>query len=193
MNFVCNQFIPQEGTIYCPTYDEMNNAKENKGCGEEYFPEDFYSDDSMPYPYKCGEDGLCPSCSPQEEDKKYDNHTLFSNNSSLSSKESEDKDPDENVVLAKRFNSDSGSDFILSEFLMGPNYGFLPKERVKEFIRFVKEEFKEVEDSVDYDEYDLSDKKEEWKRGFRRAMLLVKSSIDIFKFHRDKLAGEING
>ena len=69
------------------------------------------------------------------------------------------------------------------------NYYFHEKD-VKEFLRLLKEEFNIVEESADFDSYDFLDKTEEWKSGFRRAMLLVNNCIDIYKFHRDKLAGK---
>lgn len=63
---------------------------------------------------------------------------------------------------------------------------------VQEFIKKSKKEFKIVEESADFDSYDLKAEKksEQWISGFRRAMLLVNNCIDIYKFHRDKLAGE---
>ena len=87
-------------------------------------------------------------------------------------------------------------EFNLSEKIIDevPNFfdenGFIFKKDIKEFIKLLKEEFKIVEESADFDSYDLSDKTEKWKSGFRRAMLLVNNCIDIYKYHRDKLAGE---
>ena len=61
----------------------------------------------------------------------------------------------------------------------------------KTFIAKLREEFKFVEESADFDSYDLiaEEKNEEWISGFRRAMLLVNNCIDIYKFHSDELAG----
>lgn len=86
------------------------------------------------------------------------------------------------------------SDFIFEGIHV---HGDLPVVKVKEHIqnaeRRLKTELKIVEEFTDSDGYDLSDKTEEWKSGFRRAMLLVNNSINIYKYHKDKIFKECFG
>ena len=75
--------------------------------------------------------------------------------------------------------------------------GWYFKKHVKEHIqkaeKRLKTELKIVEEFTDSDGYDLSDKTEEWKSGFRRAMLLANNSINIYKYHKDKIFKECFG
>lgn len=186
---ICKQFTPSEKITTNYDKDNIKYLKDT-GCGK------MAIFDMKEYGI-CGDgETLCPSCSklkPTNECQiSSSNHSpQMSTANALSSNQKaedrdEDKESDEKYTVFSNSNSDSGSDFNLSDKIQKVReirelYGDL--EII--FNKDVKESIKKLKEASNPDIWEMPKNNLEWERGFNRAMLLIEMEID--KIFGDKL------